>query len=92
MNWEIRTDTDTHPCVEQTASGTLHGELSSGLCDDWEERDGRGVREAPEGRDICMHVVGSLRCTEETNNLKNKWTPREGPDSLIILKILLNIN
>ena len=31
---------------------------------DWE-----GGREAQEGRDICVHMADSLRCTAETNKV-----------------------
>ena len=40
------------------------------LCDDldgWDE--GRGGREVQEGGDICLHVVGSLHCTAESNTM-----------------------
>lgn len=60
-----KTDSQWDPAVQ-------HRELSSVLCNDCEEEDGRGAREAQEGGDIRMHMVDSLCCTEEPNNLKNK--------------------
>ena len=40
-------------------------ELGPVLCDDLE--GWKAGREAPEGGDICIHIVDSLCCTAETN-------------------------
>ena len=36
------------------------------LCDDLQGWDGVGGKEAPVGRDICIHIADSL-CTAESN-------------------------
>ena len=37
------------------------------LCEDLEEWDGGGGREAREGGGICTHMSDSLHCTAETS-------------------------
>ena len=51
MNWGIRIDIHTLPCLKQRASGKLlsHKEHSLVLCDDLEGWEGAGGREAQQG-------------------------------------------
>ena len=37
------------------------------LCDDKRGGMGLGVRESPEGGNICIHIADSLHCLRETN-------------------------
>ena len=61
MNGEASTDIHTPPSVKHTASGDLQCSRSSAPCSVMTERGGRcgGGREAPEGRDICIHMADS---------------------------------
>ena len=61
MNWEIRIDIYTLPCVKEIASGNLL--YSTGSSALWRPRwvGWGGGREVQEGGDICIH------CTAETN-------------------------
>ena len=66
MNWEIRFDINTLPCVKQRASGNLHSTGSSARCSVTTERGrmewvgGRLKRER-------VYTAESLGCTAETN-------------------------
>ena len=69
-NWEIRIDIYTLPCVKQIASGNLlYSTGSSAWCSVMTQMGGMGGggREVQEGRDICIHIADSLRCTAETS-------------------------
>ena len=62
MNGEGSIDLYTLPSVKQTASGNvLRSRRSSAWCSVMTERGGMcgGGREAPEGRDICIHMADS---------------------------------
>ena len=59
MNWDIRFDINTLPCVKQIAVRLL--------CDDLDGWGGSGGREVQEGRAIYIHIVDSLHCVAETN-------------------------
>ena len=66
MNWEIRIDIYTLPCVKQIASWKLlYSTGSSALCSVMT----RGVqgREVQEGGVICKYRSASLPCTTEAN-------------------------
>ena len=72
MNWEVRFDINTLPCVKLIATGNLRYSPGSSArcCDDrdgWDE--GVGGREIQEGGDICIRTADSLHCTAETNTI-----------------------
>ena len=59
MNWGIRTDIYTLPCVNQTASGSLlpkHRELGLGLCGGLAGWVRVGSRKAHQGGDTYIHT------------------------------------
>ena len=73
----MRFDVNTLPCVNgQWGPAVWHRELSSVLCDDLAEWDGRWWEGGPRGGDLCTHTADSLHCTAETNTaLQSNYTP-----------------
>jgi len=61
MNWEIRIDIYTLPCVKQTASGTLlYSTGSSAQCSVMTERSGIGGEQGRlrrEGTYVCIWLI-----------------------------------
>ena len=71
VNWEIRIDIYTLPCVKYRASGNLlYSSGSSAWCSVMTYMVGLrvgGWRKVQEGGDICIHIADSLHFTAETN-------------------------
>ena len=64
MNWEIEIDIYTvlMLCIKQTTNeNLLYSTGNSVLCGDLKEK------EIQKRQDICIHVIYTLCCTEETN-------------------------
>ena len=62
MNWEIRTDICTPPCVRQLASGKLLYSTGS-----WIQCSVVTRGDVQERGDIYIHIADLLHCTAEAN-------------------------
>ena len=69
VNWDIRIDMYTPPCVKQIASGDLlYGTRNLVWCSVMT----RGVGwagEVQEGGDVCTHIAEPLHCPAEANTV-----------------------